>query len=1101
MGTQNATESEFNVLQFEKQLMTLKDSQEAINHCCQWCLQNRGHHKKIVSSWLNVLKRVKVEQRLILFYLANDVVQYSKRRNYEYVESWGTALQKATTMVRDDKVKNKILRIFKIWEQRNVYNEEFISDLCGLLSITPTAQKSDEPHEFQPSYVINKIKICTKLERDTDTKLKLLKEHNPKIQIDDGLIGSLKDRAHVDDVEKEVEVYVKHMEEYISALKLEIKNRITLIGVLKQADTQLEADRKDVKVVANAYKMFGTRVKTFQRKLDEHKATLTSPIPSPDINAPSPSPDSDIDLPDEPPALKKIAEPEEQGYNPKADLEKRIKEQQQVQYTNAGFYNVATAEETPVTNTSLSNSFINSSFLSNGFSSYIGSDISVNLSTLEGSIFSTSASQSSLEAAAPSTISNSGPTPVPPVQQQPPTTFTVYGGQPLLPPPMPPFSKPDGGGVAGRQDYGAAQTDAYSTQGYASSGGGGTTNSDYANGSYSSSVVANTPVDQPPPSVAGFLSTTDMAPPFLDENGPHPPEGCNPYPPAVCTIGGDEEYNPEEDVSLVGWDGLGPEDGCFGLDDVASPFPDAPPSHPPDGCNPYPPEAPANNQEHITTEKVPLLGWENQGGGWPSQPPDMLLDTPESPPNFEKEGYGDPVEYRDGDGSVLDAHTAAAGDVDHRVMPRGMGDHIEDSMGSLGGKDVDHRNLISLTGSPGNSNSQNSPQNWNNGTADQDYRLLPPTATSGDSNNHHQPGSAPVLDHDYRMGFNLEQLKLPPPPPPPPSNKFGEPPPPLPPDAMLKSPPPQPPPPLIQHGGAGDQLCDGIDMDNIDMDLSDEDAVQHTSANCGKNENLKVIVDPSNSDSPQNQQNMLLEPPPPLPDLPDDVDANNFLDDLSNDLHEFESLSADGLDTSSLGIISSTDVNSDKGGIFSTPSMADPPPQGVPPPTWQPSGGQAPMLPPPSLAGFNDMLPMAMPPPPMGSLLPIPQPQQPYMGEAPPSWPMDDDMQQHDWMGGGLMMEDRDQQSWQQPPPHLASPHNGQFMQFGRGGRGMSRGSPGFNKRGGRGRGGNRGGGNMMFRGGGVNSSPRGGQKGNRGGPQQWNNNRGLFHRNFRGGF
>lgn len=41
------------------------------------------------------------------------------------------------------------------------------------------------------------------------------------------------------------------MEDYINALKLEIKNRIALISVLKQAETQLEADRKDVKVVAN----------------------------------------------------------------------------------------------------------------------------------------------------------------------------------------------------------------------------------------------------------------------------------------------------------------------------------------------------------------------------------------------------------------------------------------------------------------------------------------------------------------------------------------------------------------------------------------------------------------------------------------------------------------------------------------------------------------------------------------------------------------------------------------------------------------------------------------------------------------------------------
>lgn len=43
---------------------------------------------------------VKVEHRLTLFYLANDVIQNSKRKSYEFVESWGTALQRATTMVR-----------------------------------------------------------------------------------------------------------------------------------------------------------------------------------------------------------------------------------------------------------------------------------------------------------------------------------------------------------------------------------------------------------------------------------------------------------------------------------------------------------------------------------------------------------------------------------------------------------------------------------------------------------------------------------------------------------------------------------------------------------------------------------------------------------------------------------------------------------------------------------------------------------------------------------------------------------------------------------------------------------------------------------------
>lgn len=101
--------------------------------------------------------------------------------------------------------------------------------------------------------MISKIKNCTSLENDTDAKLKKLKEHNPKIQIEkaENLCSSLKDRAHVDDVEREIEDYAAHIEAYVNALKAEIKARTNLISLLVQADTQLESDRRDVKLVAN----------------------------------------------------------------------------------------------------------------------------------------------------------------------------------------------------------------------------------------------------------------------------------------------------------------------------------------------------------------------------------------------------------------------------------------------------------------------------------------------------------------------------------------------------------------------------------------------------------------------------------------------------------------------------------------------------------------------------------------------------------------------------------------------------------------------------------------------------------------------------------
>ena len=49
--------NEFDVEAFERRLQTLKDSQESIQSLSAWCLERRQHHKKIVATWLQVLKK------------------------------------------------------------------------------------------------------------------------------------------------------------------------------------------------------------------------------------------------------------------------------------------------------------------------------------------------------------------------------------------------------------------------------------------------------------------------------------------------------------------------------------------------------------------------------------------------------------------------------------------------------------------------------------------------------------------------------------------------------------------------------------------------------------------------------------------------------------------------------------------------------------------------------------------------------------------------------------------------------------------------------------------------------------------------------------
>ncbi|XP_022837423.1 regulation of nuclear pre-mRNA domain-containing protein 2 isoform X4 [Spodoptera litura] len=304
---------EFNTLAFEKRLMHLKDTQESIQGLSAWCLKQRPHHKKIVSSWLNVLKRVKVEQRLVLFYLANDVIQYSKRKNYEFVESWGLNLQKATPLVRDDKVRPKILRIFKIWEQRSVYDDEFLSDLTGLLS-AGAVKKSDDDSEFQPSQLVNKIKQCSVLEADTDLRLKEI--HDSHLELSDAelLRTSLKERGNKDDVEKELNDGISCVERYTAALQREIVAREALLALLTTATQYYATQRGEVKVVAYAYKNFGARVKALKRKLDELIPTLPNAAPSPpqrDEDVPSPGPDEDLELP----VPENTGDDDEIGYN------------------------------------------------------------------------------------------------------------------------------------------------------------------------------------------------------------------------------------------------------------------------------------------------------------------------------------------------------------------------------------------------------------------------------------------------------------------------------------------------------------------------------------------------------------------------------------------------------------------------------------------------------------------------------------------------------------------------------------------------------------------------------------------------------------------
>ncbi|KAI7806697.1 putative regulation of nuclear pre-mRNA domain-containing protein 2 [Triplophysa rosa] len=255
--------------------------------------------------------------RLNLFYLANDVIQNCKRKNaIIYRTTFADVLPDAALLVKDAKVCKSVDRIFSIWQERNVYPEELISELKTSLQkkekerekekekvkekeqpspapVNPkTALKSKIVAEFVPHDFIEHLALYKRSLEESDLREKQLAALRVDVCSTEAL-KRLKDKAGGNKFSKDFEEGGSKLQEFVTFLEGQVKAGPSLQDALGNADIFYEMQYKEVKIVANAYKAFGNRVSGLKRKLDALKATLPSlddsPIPSPSEDAPSPT--------------------------------------------------------------------------------------------------------------------------------------------------------------------------------------------------------------------------------------------------------------------------------------------------------------------------------------------------------------------------------------------------------------------------------------------------------------------------------------------------------------------------------------------------------------------------------------------------------------------------------------------------------------------------------------------------------------------------------------------------------------------------------------------------------------------------------------------
>lgn len=121
-----------------KKLGELNSSQQSIQTLSLWLIHHRKHHASIVKTWLKELQTVSEGKKLTFMYLANDVIQNSKKKGPEYGKEFAQILPKVFTHIGEsctsDKLFGSLGRILNIWEERGVYDTKQIAEYRSRLN-------------------------------------------------------------------------------------------------------------------------------------------------------------------------------------------------------------------------------------------------------------------------------------------------------------------------------------------------------------------------------------------------------------------------------------------------------------------------------------------------------------------------------------------------------------------------------------------------------------------------------------------------------------------------------------------------------------------------------------------------------------------------------------------------------------------------------------------------------------------------------------------------------------------------------------------------------------------------------------------------------
>ena len=122
----------FSAASFTSKLEKLSQSTESIQTLSHWVQYHKKAVKESAAIWGKTMLRAPPDRRLLYLYLVNEILQSSRRKGPEFVKEYGaqmSVMMPETYAACPPAVREKIMRVVSIWEDRRVLGSQEIANL------------------------------------------------------------------------------------------------------------------------------------------------------------------------------------------------------------------------------------------------------------------------------------------------------------------------------------------------------------------------------------------------------------------------------------------------------------------------------------------------------------------------------------------------------------------------------------------------------------------------------------------------------------------------------------------------------------------------------------------------------------------------------------------------------------------------------------------------------------------------------------------------------------------------------------------------------------------------------------------------------------